>query len=198
MEKRIKKGDYLDAILRSSRTVFSTSDIALLWGEPVDKTTKERLSYYVRTGKLIRVRRGIYVKDRMYDHYELATHILRPAYVSFETVLGKAGITFQYSSALFVASYTTRDIVCDGQTYSFRKIKDTVLVNPKGIDKTGNTSIATPERAFLDTIYKSDAYHFDNLNPLNWERVRAIFPIYESERVEERVAIYFREFKTST
>ncbi|MEK7123085.1 MAG: hypothetical protein AAB855_04510 [Patescibacteria group bacterium] len=195
MGKKIKKGNYLSAILRSHKTVFSTSDIALIWQEPVDRTAKERLQYYVRTGKLIRLRRGIYAKDSAYDRYELAVHILCPAYVSFESVLGAAGVTFQYSSAIFIASYTTREIVCDGQTYSFRKIKDTALVNPKGIDQTRHYSIATPERAFLDTVYKSDAYHFDNLGSLNWDRIRAILPIYESTRMEKRVEMYFRDVK---
>lgn len=31
MNKKIKKGEYLDIILRSKKTVFSTKDVALLW-----------------------------------------------------------------------------------------------------------------------------------------------------------------------
>ena len=33
MDNKQKKGEYLDILLRSPKTVFSTKDAALLWGE---------------------------------------------------------------------------------------------------------------------------------------------------------------------
>lgn len=32
MDKKLKKCEYLDTLLRSRKTVFSTKDVALLWG----------------------------------------------------------------------------------------------------------------------------------------------------------------------
>src|SRR3989338_4982856 len=135
MYKKAKKGDYLDILLRSKSSVFSTKDIALLWRGANTSAAQERLNYYVNNGKLVRVRRGIYAKDINYDKYEFATKILRPSYVSFETVLGAAGMTFQFYSQIFIASYAKRELSCDGQKYSFNKIKDTILNNPVGIDQ---------------------------------------------------------------
>lgn len=63
MDKKTKKGEYVDVLLRSPKTVFSTKDIALLWGEEGSVATRVRLSNYVKTGKLIRVCHGIYAKD---------------------------------------------------------------------------------------------------------------------------------------
>lgn len=196
MDKRVKKGEYLDILLRSKKTIFSTKDIALLWGGANMSAAQVRLNYYVRKGKLIRVRRGLYAKDKNYDKYELATNILKPSYVSFETVLGASGMTFQYYSQIFVASYVKRDLTCDGQLYSFRTIKNTILINPKGIDQSGEYSIASKERAFLDTIYRSKDYHFDNLSPLDWDKVFELFPIYENKKMEKKVKEYYEDFKS--
>jgi predicted transcriptional regulator of viral defense system len=189
------KGDFIRAILRSPKTVFTVKDIALLWGEPASNKVKVRLNYYVKTDQLYRIRRGLYAKDKNYDRLELATRIYTPSYVSFETVLARSGVTFQYYERIFVASYQTREIVCDEQTYEFKKIKDTILTNPSGIDHKGEYSIATPERAFLDTIYLNTDYHFDNLAPLNWDRVFELLPMYDNQRMTGKVNKFYKHFK---
>jgi len=61
-------------------------------------------------------------------------------------------------------SYLTREIICDGQKYVFRKIKDTILTNSLGLEKKDNYFIASRERAFLDTVYLNKNYYFDRLN----------------------------------
>jgi predicted transcriptional regulator of viral defense system len=197
MVKKVQKGEYLEILLRSKKTIFSTKDVSLLWGEAGGGASQVRLNYYVNTGKLIRIRRGLYAKDKNYDKYELATSILRPSYVSFETVLGSAGITFQYYSQIFVASYVKRSIVCDGQEYTFRKINKTILINPAGIDQGGEYSIASKERAFLDTIYRSKDYHFDNLSPLDWDKVFEILPIYGNKRMSKKAQKYYKYYKAN-
>lgn len=185
------KGRYHSAILRSHQTVFSFKDIALLWRAPGTNTTRVRINYYVRTGQLYPLRRGLYAKDKNYDRLELATKIFIPSYVSFETVLAQSGIIFQLYSTIFVASYLTRDILVDGQPYSFKKIKDSILTNALGIENKDNKAIATKERAFLDTIYLNKNYHFDNLASLDWNRVFEILPIYKNKRMEKTVSRYY-------
>ena len=197
MNKKVKKGEYLDILLRSKKTIFSTKDVALLWSSTNISAAKVRLSYYTKKGQLIRLRKGVYAKDRNYNRYELATKILKPSYVSFETVLGASGMTFQYYSQIFVASYVKRDITCDGQLYSFRTIKNSVLINPKGIDQDREYSIASKERAFLDTIYRSKDYHFDNLSPLNWDKVFELLQIYENKKMEKKVKEYYEYYKSN-
>jgi predicted transcriptional regulator of viral defense system len=197
MDKRTKKGEYLDILLRSKKTIFSSKDVALLWGDDNLGAVKVRLNYYIKKGKLIRLRRGLYAKDKNYDKYELAANILRPSYVSFETVLGSAGITFQYYNQIFIASYVKRDVTCDNQKYSFRTIKKNILINPKGIDQSEEYSIATKERAFLDTIYRSKDYHFDNLSPLDWDKIFEILSIYENKKMEKKVKEYYEHYKTT-
>jgi hypothetical protein len=197
MVNKPTKGEYVEALLRSPQTVFSIKDIALLWGEQVGSATHVRLTDYVKKGKLVRVYRGMYAKDEQYSRFELATRIYTPAYVSFETVLTRAGVNFQYYGNIFVASYVSREITVAGQKVSFVKMKDYVLSNTSGIEHAGGIATATKERAFLDRIYVSKEYHFDNLNPIDWKKVFELLPIYHNKRMEKKVQAYYEFYKKS-
>lgn len=189
----MEKGDSLKAILRSDRTVFSIEDIAHLWGESITNAARVRLSYYVRRGELCHIRRGLYARDRNYDHWELATRIFTPAYVSFETVLARAGVILQCIARISVASYLHRGIDCRGQRLLFRKLKYEILTHPDGVEHTAGRSVATPERALLDTLYLYPEYHFDNLYGLDWEKVFEWLPLYHRSHVaRQAISLYDR------
>jgi hypothetical protein len=187
------KKAFLQQILRSRKTVFSFKDLLLSWCPIPLKTAKARISYYVKSKGLIHLRRGLYAKDKNYRRFELATKIFTPSYISFETVLQSAGIVFQHYQTIFVASYQTREIHCDDQIYSFKKLKDRILTNNSGIEIKENYSIASPERAFLDVLYLNKEYHFDNLSPLDWKKIETLLPIYEGNRRMVRFIKMFRK-----
>ena len=184
-------------ILRSAKTVFTFKDISLICGDSDKKATIDWVNYYIKTGELYRIRRGIYAKDKNYDQLELATRIFTPSYVSFETVLTRSGINFQFYDKITVASYQTREIEVDGRIYSYKKIKGFVLTNPAGVEHKDETSVAGPERAFLDTIYIQKDYHFDNLGPLNWDTVFEMLPIYKNKRMAKKVDEFFEHYKAT-
>jgi len=196
MDKKPTKGEYLEVLLRSPKTVFSIKDVALLWGEEQERKVAPRLNKYAKAGKLVRLRRGFYAKDKNYDPLELATRIYTPSYISFETVLTREGINFQKYDSIFVASYVSREIKVDGQT-SYIRMKDYVLSNTAGVEQKGNVAMAIKERAFLDRIYISKDYHFDNLDALDWDKVFEILPIYNNKRMEKKVNAYFKEYNKS-
>jgi hypothetical protein len=187
----------ISALLRSPNTVFSFKDLSLIWNETNSSLTKKYAYRYMKAGKLYSIRRGIYAKDKNYDRLELANKIFTPAYVSFETVLAKEGVVFQKYDRIFVASYLTREILCDGRAYVYRRLKDTVLLNASGIESKENYHIASKERAFLDTIYLNKNYHFDNLSSVNWEECFRILPIYENKVMSARLRSYFKSAKNA-
>jgi predicted transcriptional regulator of viral defense system len=195
MDKKPAKGEYLETLLRSPKTIFSTKDVALLWGENDKSTITNRLRKYVQAGKLIRVHRGFYAKDSNYDRWELATRIYTPSYISFETVLTREGVNFQFYGNIFVASYLKREIKVDDQKIQFVRIKDYVLSNSMGVEHKDGYAIATRERAFLDRMYVSKDYHFDNVTNLNWDKVFEILPIYKNKRLQKKVNEYFHQIK---
>lgn len=190
----MEKADILN-ILKSNNTVFSFKEILLASGESNPALLRRRIYSYIKNGQLYGIRRGLYAKDKNYNKLELATKIFIPAYVSFETVLAEAGVTFQHYSQIFVASYQTKEIDCDGQIFSFKKLKTNILNNNSGIENKGFYSIASKERAFLDIVYLNKDYHFDNLSPLDWDKVFAILPMYENKRMTKKVNQYYKDFK---
>ena len=191
----MKKGQYLNAILRSQNTVFNLNDIAILWREASGPDAHNRLKYYLDQHQLVRLRNGLYAKNQHYEKLELATKILTPAYISFETVLAKSGFIFQYYRDIFVATYLTREIQFDNFNVNFRKIKSDVLTNPLGIDHQNNYAIATPERAFLDTLYLNKDFYFDNLSTLDWDKAFELLPIYNNKRLIKTVYQLHKQFK---
>jgi hypothetical protein len=113
--------------------------------------------------------------------------------VSFETVLAQEGLIFQFHAQISVASYLTREIEADGQAYSFRKIKTPVLANLMGVENRNETSFATRERAFLDTLYLHGDYYFDNLDSLDWNKVFDMLPIYQNQSMARRVRRLYKQ-----
>ncbi len=198
MNSMPKKGEYLDSILRSSKTIFSTKDIALLWNENDETVVTNRLRQYVRFGKLVRVRRGLYAKDAHYNRLELATRINTPAYISFETVLTNTGTNFQYYANIFIASYVNREMTIDGQTYTFIRMKEYVLTDTTGIEHKDGIAMATRERAFLDRLYVNKDYYLDNVQSVDWNKVLEIMPIYHNKRLEKKVNAYYKQYQKLT
>ena len=174
----------------SSKTILTTKDIALIWGETNTANLLAKIKYYAKQGSLIRLTRGVFAKNKEYEVKELATSIYTPSYVSFETVLREAGIIFQHHDATFVASPYPMIKKIDGHTIVFRKLKDSILFNGLGIKKEKGYSIATPGRAFLDTIYLSPKFYFDNLRSINWEMCFELVKIYENKQLIKRLKEY--------
>lgn len=193
MDNKPSKGNFLEILLRSPKTVFSIQDVALLWGESESTTITNRLKKYVNAGKLIRVRHGLYAKDDNFDRYELATRIYTPSYIGFETVLTREGVNFQYYGNIFAASYLNREVEAGGKNITYVRMKRSVLTDTTGINHVNGVAWATKERAFLDRLYVTREYHFDNLNVLDWDKVFEILPAYDNKRLEKQVKKYYLE-----
>jgi len=192
----MEKADILQ-ILRKNNSVFTFKDIALIWGETNPRNVQKKIYRYIKAGKLYPIRRGIYAKDKNYNKLELATKIYTPSYISFETVLAEKGVIFQHYSQIFVASYLSREIECDGQKYIFKKIKNSALTDGTGIETKDNFYAATAERAFLDAIYLYKDYHFDNLESINWDLCFKIVPIYKNNNLKKKLQSYYENYKNA-
>jgi|SRR3989338_5864720 len=181
-------------LYQSTRTILTTKDIALLWEETNAAHLTAKIKYYAKKGLLIRLTRGVFAKSKEYDVKELATSIYTPSYVSFETVLRESGIIFQHYDSIFVASPYPAAKKIDDHAIVFRKLKDSVLYNARGIKSEENYSIATLERAFLDTLYLFPKYYFDNLRPLNWEHCFEMVKIYDNRQLIKRMVDYRKNY----
>ena len=182
-----KKENIIFEIYKNTRTVFRINDIALLLGNEKTSALCKILNYYVKTGKLLNPRKGFYTKEN-YRYEELACLLYTPTYISLEYVLQRAGVVFQYDSAITNVSYLTRETEIENQIFRYRQMKGEILTNTMGIIlNKDNINIATPERAFLDMLYLNSRYYFDNLHILNKKKVEKLLPIYNSQALEKRV-----------
>ena len=187
------KKDIIFELYKSSRSVFRIADIALLLNIEKTDALRKTLNYYVQTKKLLNPRKGFYTKEG-YKPEELACLLYPPTYISLEYVLQRAGIVFQYDSAITNVSYLSRETEIDNQSFRYRRIKGEILTNTTGIIlNKENINIATPERAFLDMLYLNKRFYFDNLHVLNKKAVVKLLPIYRSPTLEKTVNKLFSQ-----
>ena len=176
----------MEVILNSSRSVFNIQSLRMLTECRNSQKLTQSLYYYIKEGKIRNPRRGIYTKST-YDKQEMACSLFRPAYISLEYVLQRAGVVFQYDDAITCVSYLNRTVWIDDRSYQFRIINPELWIGLEGIEQHDNILIATPERAFLDLVYLSAGNcYFDNLHPLNKTKVRQLLPHYRSKVLAER------------
>lgn len=187
----------ISAILRSNHTVFTFPELAMLFNITHENKLAAKIHYYMKTGALYAIRKGLYAKDKNYNPYELAVKIYTPAYISFETVLAQHSVIFQAYNQIFVASYLSRKLACDNHNFSFKKIKQSVLTDKTGIDQRDYYFVADKERAFLDTIYLNRDYYFDHLDTIDWYKCFDRIHLYENKKMEQRLKKYYRENKNA-
>ena len=181
-----KNKDFILNLYSSQNTVFTIDEIALLLGDSNRDNLKARINHYVKTGKLLNLRKGIYAKKE-YNPLELAVKVFTPSYVSLETVLEKDGVIFQKYKTIFVVSYLSRKIEIDSHEFQYRRIKEETLINKEGVELKNGYAIATKERAFLDVLYLYKNYHFDNMDALDKGTVLKMVNIYRSKTLKEKV-----------
>ena len=177
----------LQSILESPRSVFTVQSLIMQTGCNDSNRLTKSLHYYAQEGRIRNPRRGIYTKQK-YDMQELACCLYRPSYISLEYVLQRAGIVFQWDDSITCVSYLSRTVEVDGKQIQYRKISPDLWIGMEGIDQRDNIAIATAERAFLDMVYLSAGNcYFDNLRPLSVKQVRALLPLYQSKKLNERI-----------
>jgi len=186
--------NFILKIYQHAQTVFSTKELSLIFPQTNFISLKNKLSYAVKTGKLVKLRKGIYAKTK-YNFLEVVSKIYAPSYISLETVLATKGIIFQKYENLFAISYLTRSIKVANREIFYRKIKDKILLNKIGIIEKDNYFIASKERAFLDAVFLYKDYHFDNLKPIDWEKIEEIKKIYTNKAFEKRILDYFKIYQ---
>ncbi len=192
MDDKTNKNKILE-LYKSPATIFSLRDISLIFKENNYNNLKSKINYYLDKGRLFRARRGFYSKDENYNIFELANKIYTPSYISFETILLKEGIIFQYSEKIILASNISKKMKVKDREIIYRRMKKEILYNKKGIIFENNYYRATKERAFLDTLYLNKNYYFDNLKSINWENCFDLLDIYNQKTLKKEINNYYKD-----
>jgi len=192
MSLQKNKSDWLLKLYQNPRTVFGLADIALIIGDSDAISLTKKIHYQIQKGNLKNPRKGLYTKPK-FNPLAMACTIYTPSYLSLDYVLQKEGIIFQYDSTITSLSYLSRTITVDKTLIRYRKIKNAILLNTKGIIANDDgINIATKERAFLDMLYLNGNMYFDTINTIDPKIIYKLLPIYDSKVLEKRVKKIFK------
>jgi predicted transcriptional regulator of viral defense system len=151
---------------------------------------QRQLADWVRAGKIVQLRRGLYTAAQPYQSeqphsYVIANHLVRGSYISLHTALSYFDLIPEHVAV--VTSVTTgrpgtwRNLYGD---FSFQHIQPALFFGFqfRQVTKTQWAYIATPEKALLDLIYLTPdadsagyirALRLQNLDQLDTGRLRA-------------------------
>ena len=172
----------------SSKTVFDTADLMLLWEIEDKNVLWVDISRAIKKGYLKHIQRGVYVlQNTKIDRLELAGKIKKKSYISFETVLLQNSVINQWYGTYFSASDRSLEIQNEYGKFNYRKFSNLILDNRLGIINAGNYFIASTERAICDYFYKIGFTQLDDLDNVDGEKLIDISKIYNNKRLERDI-----------
>lgn len=173
-------------LIASWKTVFRVQDLSMILS-----IKEQSVRNYLTREKWLQTLKNIWggiwiITSIWYNPFELGCKLRKKSYISFETVLQKHGIIFQdYSNSIFLASDNTLEKKIDGKNYVYRKLKNSILLNPIGIVHMWEYMIASKERAICDMVYLHRSYHFDNLQNIDTQTLAEIASMYNKRTILE-------------
>jgi len=179
-------------LYNSKNTVFTFDELKnIFWIQNI-QVLKNKIWYLKKKWILYSPTRWIYyLKEKQINKFELANKIYSPSYISFFSALYTHQVIFQYQNDVYLAYKKTDTKKILDFEIKLKTLKKEILFNPSWIINNWTYSIASPERAFLDTIYLFWDIHFDNISKLDYEKIIELIPIYSSKNLEEKVKTYF-------
>lgn len=174
-------------LYKTKKTVFTVPDLRNILDTTNEGTIRNYLSRAKEKWLLENIYYGIWkIVDRDVDMFEFACKLNKNSYISFETVLKKHGIIFQYSGqTVFMASDKSLEKTALGFTFKSIKLKNSILLDPLWVEYIWNYAIASKERAICDRLYISSDYYFDNLENVDFVKLREISAIYNKRVIQE-------------
>ncbi len=155
---------------------------------------------YVKQKYLIRLKRNFYILKERWDsitpnqRLELANILQVPSYISLMTALSFYEYTTQVQQKFIesISLYRTFIKDVDGIVFNYSKIKNDYYF---GFSKKNNIFIASPEKAFIDSLYLSylGKYNLD-LSSLNLEKIDKKACENILQKYPSKFKIYFKRY----
>ena len=176
-----------------------TTDILLAGGVSPD-AVRLQLSRWVRQGKLIQLRRGLYALAPPYQRVQphpflIANHLQRPSYVSLQSALAHYGLIPEFTpvTTSVITGRPRRRQTPLGR-FEFRHVKKPFWFGFEltSLGQSQSAFVATPEKALLDLIHLQpggDALAYlqelrlQHLDSLDWERLASYVERMDSPKL---------------
>ena len=178
----------MEILLTSPQTVFTVDDLAVLWKMADRSKLWESIKYYLRTGRLRLIQRGIYSIADDYSPFEAAVKIFPPAYISHITALAFHGAYFQYTDEIHVMAQTSKRIdLPDGRPIIYHQLKNEMLLNQDGVYKHDGVWMAGLERAICDTFYLGPGFVFEHIEKADLQELARLSLLYDNRALVGRI-----------
>lgn len=149
--RRIGDIELLQILKGFNKPYFIVADLEkiLVMSRSVLYVTLNRL---VKSGVLVRLRRGVYQPEfQSLELEKTANELYYPSYLSFESALSRYGILSQIPYSLtFATTKITKKLSLAGREVEYRQLKDELFF---GYALVGGVYLAEPEKAILDQLY---------------------------------------------
>ena len=187
--------------------MFSSS--LLLAGRGSASSVRRQLDRWIKSGRLIQLRRGVYSVAPPYQAeaphpFLVANHLRKPSYVSLHSALSHYGMIPEFVP---VTTSVTTDRPEELQTplgrFVFRHVKKTAFFGyiQTEISRGQSVFLASPEKALLDLLYltpgsDSPEYlkelRFEPTDRFDWQALRMHADRFESRPLKRAVELLSR------
>ena len=186
-------------IWESKNTVFSVNELSAFIEHSNDNSLRQKISNYVKKWYIEKVVRWIYTLPwKTINPFELVNKIYSPSYISLFSALYHYWIIFQASPWQLYLVYKKSQIKylkSLSLEIHLKHFKQDILTNTDGLVVHDTYTIASPERAFLDTIYLYSNIYLDNIDKLDLKKIKKLIPIYKRDNMmKNRIKKYFPNF----
>lgn len=178
----------LKILTDSGKTAFTLGDIQSFWGEKDRRKVVITARRMVKSKILLKLGKGYYALSNDYNRFELANIIISPSYISLHSALLFWGVAFQKEDTLYSIALLHYEKNLDGTIYKYHAMKKELFFDVRGIILKDNISIATPERAILDSFYFGFLVNLDNAEVLaksELENLSLLYPRSVQKRAME-------------
>jgi len=179
----------LKILNQSGKTVFRLEDLKSLWQDS-KLNTKITAKRMVEKGLILKLAKGYYALNKEYNIYELANLIISPSYISFNSALFYWNISFQVSDTVNSVALLNYEKKIEDKIYKYYAMKKNLFYNSRGIIWRGNVSLASPERAILDSCYFGLLFNVDREEKINFTVLREISSFYPKSVQQKVKKIY--------
>ncbi len=186
-------------IKKINKLYFTYQDVAKILFTTED-SARVLCTRYVKQKYLIRLKRNLYTFKERWDNItpnqrlETANILQVPSYISLMTALSFYECTTQVQQKFIesVSLYRTFTKDIEGFIFNYSKIKKDLYF---GFDKKNNIFIASPEKAFIDSLYLNylGKYNLD-LSSLNLEKIDIKSCENILKRYPSKFKIYYKRY----
>jgi predicted transcriptional regulator of viral defense system len=188
-------------IKKINKLYFTYQDVAKILSITED-SARVLCSRYVKQKYLIRLKRNFYILEERWDNIapnqrlELANILQVPSYISLMTALSFYEYTTQVQQKFIesISLYRTFTKDIEGVVFNYSRIKRDYYF---GFSKKNNIFIASPEKAFIDSLYLNylGKYNLD-FSSLNLEKIDRKNCEKILKRYPYKFKIYYKRYIT--